>query len=63
MSLFLLLMNRELKFTNVSKDVATMLIYSEIGEMGVNGAAFASEMQYLNECYGDIASRLQMPHH
>ena len=46
-------MNRELKFTNVSKDVATMLIYSEIGEMGVNGAAFASEMQWLNECYGD----------
>jgi ATP-dependent protease ClpP protease subunit/predicted DNA-binding protein YlxM (UPF0122 family) len=43
----------ELKFTNVSKDTATMLIYSEIGYMGVDGAYFANEMQWLNDNYAD----------
>lgn len=46
-------MNKELKFTNVSKGVATMQIYRAIGEFGIDGASFANEVQMLNEYCSD----------
>lgn len=47
-----------MKITNISNDVATMLIYKHIGDLdgmgdGINGAWVAEDIQYLNENYKD----------
>jgi ATP-dependent protease ClpP protease subunit/predicted DNA-binding protein YlxM (UPF0122 family) len=44
---------KELSFTNVSKGTATMLIYKEIGDGGIDGAEFANEVQMINEYWAD----------
>ena len=47
-----------MKITNISNDVATMLIYKHIGNIddmgdGINGAWVAEDIQYLNDNYKD----------
>lgn len=44
---------KELSFTNVSKETATMLLYREIGSDAIDGANFAMEIQHINEYYSD----------
>lgn len=49
-------MKSDLKFTNVNKGTATMLIYQEIGNGGIDGAMFANEVQMINEYWADEIS-------
>ena len=46
-------MKGKLHFTNVNQDTATMLIYKEIGGMGIDGSQFAQEIQMINEYWAD----------
>jgi len=46
-------MKSKLHFTNVNKGTATMLLYQEIGDGGINGAWFAEDLQSLNEYWAD----------
>jgi len=47
------IVKKELSFTNLSKDTATMLLYREIGSDAIDGANFAMEIQNINEYYSD----------
>ena len=47
-----------MKITNISNEVATMLIYKHIGNIdgmdnGINGAFIAEDIQYINDNYSD----------
>ncbi len=54
-----------MKITNLSNDVATILIYKHIGDldgmgMGVNGSWIAEDIQMLNEMYKDQVSTINI---
>ncbi len=54
----------ELKFTdNIINKTATMLLYSEIGGLGVNGEDFAREMKFLlrDPSVSEIDVRINTP--
>lgn len=48
----------KLKFSNISDNIATMLIYKHIGDdsqmgCGIDGASFANEIMFINEYYSE----------